>query len=53
MEMIKNGTAVPAAREIADVVGVPLDDENDQINNQVDNKNSKGKLDSSTKSKKK
>ncbi len=31
MEMIKQGTAIPAAREIADVVGVPLDDENDQF----------------------
>lgn len=41
MEMIKNGTAVPAAREIADVVGVPLDGENDQSTNQVVDPNKK------------
>lgn len=44
MQMVKTGTAIPAAREIADVVGVPLSDDgnNDGINNKVDNnKNSK------------
>lgn len=42
MQMVKTGTAIPAAREIADVVGVPLDDENnttikDKLTNKVDN----------------
>ncbi len=27
-QMVKNGNAIPAAREIADIVGVPLEDEN-------------------------
>ena len=53
MQMVKTGTAIPAAREIADVVGVPLNDENDDgIDDKVDNKNSKGKLDNSNKSNK-
>ena len=53
MQMVKTGTAIPAVREIADVVGVPLNDENDDgIDDKVDNKNSKGKLDSSNKSNK-
>ena len=30
MQMLKNGNAIPAAREIADTVGVPLEDENTQ-----------------------
>lgn len=62
MEMIKSGSAIPAAREIADVVGVPLDNENippnkqdnkDKVasittDKQVDNKDQKKKLDEST-----
>src|SRR3989304_84819 len=51
MEMIKKGTAIPAAREIADVVGVPLDDENDTtVAEMLKNKgNSQEKLDGSNK----
>ena len=51
MEMIKQGTAIPAAREIADVVGVPLSDESDtSIADQLrSNGNNKEKLDSSLK----
>jgi len=42
MEMIKQGTAVPAAREIADVVGVPLNDEdNDGIDDKIEEKEEK------------
>ena len=39
MQMVKTGTAIPAAREIADIVGVPLSDDGnpDGINNKVDN----------------
>ena len=33
MEMIKNGNAIPAAREIADIVGVPLEDDGNTSNN--------------------
>ena len=52
MQMVKTGTAIPAAREIADVVGVPLDDENDTtVKDMINNKNSKGKLDTSNKNK--
>lgn len=41
MQMVKTGTAIPAAREIADVVGVPLDDDgNPDGIDKVDNKNS-------------
>ena len=47
MQMVKTGTAIPAAREIADVVGVPLsDDGNPDV---IDSKNSKEKLDNSNK----
>ena len=51
MEMIKQGTAIPAAREIADVVGVPLTDEQETtVADQLRNRdNSKGKLDNSIK----
>ena len=51
MEMIKKGTAIPAAREIADVVGVPLTDEQETtVADQLRNRdNSKGKLDNSIK----
>ena len=49
MEMIKNGSAIPAAREIADVVGVPLDDDG---NPNTTNTNSQGNLDGSNKNKK-
>ena len=63
MQMVKTGTAIPAAREIADVVGVPLDSEDDQIikeksannqgkldnSNKVDNKNNKVKINSNNK----
>jgi len=52
MEMIKKGTAIPAAREIADVVGVPLDDDglDTSVADQLRNKdNSKEKLDGSNK----
>lgn len=56
MEMIKSGSALPAAREIADVVGVPLDDDGkinndsnkvDKQNNKLDktNKQDKNKVD--------
>lgn len=52
MQMVKTGTAIPAAREIADIVGVPLDDENDTtVKDMINNKNSKGKLDTSNKDK--
>ena len=51
MEMIKKGTAIPAAREIADVVGVPLDDENDTTVAEMlkNNGNNKEKPNSSNK----
>ena len=47
MQMVKTGTAIPAAREIADVVGVPLSDDGnndgitDIVDNKKDNKNNK------------
>lgn len=46
MQMVKTGTAIPAAREIADVVGVPLDDDGnpdgiDKVDNKNSNKNNK------------
>src|SRR3990170_6793841 len=49
MEMIKNGSAIPAAREIADVVGVPLDDDG---NPNTTNDDGQGNLDGSNKNKK-
>lgn len=41
MQMVKTGTAIPAAREIADVVGVPLNNEEDNPNTENNNKNNK------------
>jgi len=48
MEMIKNGNAIPAAREIADIVGVPLDDENTSNNNMNKGKSNSSKDDTIT-----